>query len=223
MNIKTANLIAQHRSFYLGKIEAPGNFYIPFLLDIKRLYSYPTNLKILAQELGKLIVPLSIDRIAGIETASIPLATAVSLQFNIPLVYVRKKRKKYGTKGFIEGAFNSGDKVVLIDDVIGPGIATKQIYGNCLKEGVKVDDMVLVAHDPIPKKWAKQKRLKFHQLLTIFELWEYLYRKRILTKKIYEMILDWRNNLMDWQKEQERWSRYLNLIKKEAPDLIYPF
>ncbi len=223
MNTKVADLIASKKCFYLGKIEVPIKFYIPFLLDARKLYSDPVALRVLGQELGKIVKSLSVDRVAGIETASIALAAAISLEFNIPMIYVRKKRKTYGTQGFIEGVFNKGERIVLVDDVVGPGIATKQIYENCQKEQVKATDMVLIMHDPIPKPWAEKGGLKFHQLLLVTELWDYLLKKGVFTEDIYKGIKDWGQNIMAWQKDEEKWKEFIDLVKKESPELLYPY
>lgn len=221
MNTKVANLIASNKCFYLGKIETPGKFYIPFLLDVKRFYSSASALRVLGQELGKIVKSLPVDRIAGIETASIALAAVISLETNIPMVYVRKKRKVYGTKGFIEGVFNRGDRIVLVDDVVGPGYATRQIFENCKKERVKTIDMVLVMHDPIPKPWAEKEGLKFHQLFLVRELWNYLHKKGTFTENVYKMMINWNQNIPQWQKDEEKWKKYVNLVKKESPELLY--
>lgn len=223
MNTKVANLIASKKCFYLGKIEVPIKFYITFLLDARKLYSDPAALRVLGQELGKIVKSLPIDRVAGIETASIALAAAISLEFNIPMVYVRKKRKTYGTQGFIEGVFNKGDRIVLVDDVVGPGFATRQIYENCKKEQVRATNMVLIMHDPIPKPWAEKGGLKFHQLFLVTELEDYLYRKGIFTEKIYKEIQDWHQNTELWQKDEEKWKEFIDLVKKERPELLYPY
>ena len=223
ISLSVANLIAEHKCFYLGKIETPGEFFIPFILDIKKLYSSPQSLKLLGQEIGNLANRLPIDKIAGIETASIPIAAAASLISNIPMVYVRKNRKKHGTKGFIEGKFQPGDRIALIDDVIGPGYATKTIYNNCLQEKVRINHMILVAHDPIPKPWAKEACLQFHQLLYIKDLWKYLVDKGAINSQIYDSIIMWQHNMKDWQQKKHLWQNYLELINRVQPENCYPY
>ena len=69
------------------------------------------------------------DRIVGLATAGIPLATAAALQLGIPMCYTRKlegirtmddlanRPKDYGDHAMVEGELTSGSRVVLVDDV----------------------------------------------------------------------------------------------------------
>src|SRR5262249_4575905 len=61
------------------------------------------------------------DRMAGIPYGGLPLAVSASLAGNLPLIYPRKEEKSYGTKRRIEGIYQAGDRVVLIDDIITDG------------------------------------------------------------------------------------------------------
>jgi orotate phosphoribosyltransferase len=58
------------------------------------------------------------DRIAGVELGGVPLAAALSLETNIPYLVVRRKAKKYGTARGIEGVMQTGERAVLIEDVL---------------------------------------------------------------------------------------------------------
>ena len=43
------------------------------------------------------------DRIAGAELGGVPLVTATSLEIGLPCLFVRSKKKDYGTSKQIEG------------------------------------------------------------------------------------------------------------------------
>ena len=71
--------------------------------------------------------------ICGVPFGSLPLSTALSLKLNKPILFIRKQKKTYGNKSFIEGDFNIGDTVLLIEDIISTGnniINTKNILIN---------------------------------------------------------------------------------------------
>lgn len=73
------------------------------------------------------------DYICGVPFGSIPLSTAIALKLNKPVLYIRKEKKNYGNKSQIEGNFNIGDTVLLIDDIITTGsniLKTKNILIN---------------------------------------------------------------------------------------------
>lgn len=60
-------------------------------------------------------------RLAGAELGGIPLVTAASLEAGLPCIFVRNKKKDYGTAKQLEGVVNKGDAVVLVEDVATTG------------------------------------------------------------------------------------------------------
>ncbi len=62
-----------------------------------------------------------IDRLAGAELGGIPLVAAASLQTGLPCIFVRNKKKDYGTAKQVEGVLNRGDSVVIVEDVATTG------------------------------------------------------------------------------------------------------
>lgn len=61
------------------------------------------------------------SRLAGAELGGIPLVTAASLETGLPCIFVRNKKKDYGTAKQLEGALNKGDPVILLEDVATTG------------------------------------------------------------------------------------------------------
>jgi orotate phosphoribosyltransferase len=80
----------------------------------------PSILRRVASALADL-VPSDADRIAGPELGGVALATALSLMIGLPFVIVKKVAKGYGTSHAIEGELHSGDKVIVVEDVITTG------------------------------------------------------------------------------------------------------
>jgi orotate phosphoribosyltransferase len=64
---------------------------------------------------------LRIARLAGAELGGIPLVTAASMETGLPCIFVRNKKKDYGTAKQLEGVINKGDTVVLVEDVATTG------------------------------------------------------------------------------------------------------
>ncbi|CAG1001849.1 orotate phosphoribosyltransferase [Phycisphaerales bacterium] len=62
-----------------------------------------------------------VARLAGAELGGIPLVTAASLRTGLPCIFVRNKKKDYGTAKQLEGALNKGDVVALLEDVATTG------------------------------------------------------------------------------------------------------
>jgi orotate phosphoribosyltransferase len=74
----------------------------------------------------------------------VPLATAVSLKTEIPLLLVRKDAKAYGTRGRFVGDLEKGDKVILIEDVTTSGGSVLEAINLLRDFGASVDEVITV-------------------------------------------------------------------------------
>jgi orotate phosphoribosyltransferase len=80
----------------------------------------PALLRRLGKRLAEL-VPKETQRLAAPELGAVLLGGAVSVETGLPLVLVRKEPKAYGTSKQIEGRFEAGDRVTVIEDVVTTG------------------------------------------------------------------------------------------------------
>src|SRR5437870_2550956 len=87
-----------------------------FYWDKYRFESEPKLLRAVASELARLVPAEGFDRLAGLELGGIPLATALALQIGNPCLFVRKNAKEYGTCNQVEGGYEPGERVVVIED-----------------------------------------------------------------------------------------------------------
>ncbi|MFC7505039.1 orotate phosphoribosyltransferase, partial [Nocardioides sp. GCM10030258] len=71
----------------------------------------PGLLARVAREVAQLL-PGDADLLGGLEMGGIPIATAVSQLVGIPVVFVRKEAKKYGTAKLAEGPDVEGKRIV---------------------------------------------------------------------------------------------------------------
>lgn len=86
-------------------------------------YRFETQGDIL-RALGELLasyVTESVDRIGGAELGAVPLAAAASMLSGRPCVFIRNQKKDYGTGKQVEGILNTGDRVLLVEDVLTTG------------------------------------------------------------------------------------------------------
>lgn len=115
----------------------------PFYIDLRGIISHPPILQAIALRILEVLRPLRFDRIAGIPYAGLPIATAVSLAGNLPMLYARKEVKEHGIRRSIEGAFAPGDVIVPIDDVITDGASKFEAAAPLLEAGLLVRDFVI--------------------------------------------------------------------------------
>ncbi len=147
----------------------------PIYIDLRVLVSFPETLKFISSYLIKLSKDLTFDRIAGIPYAAIPIATAVSLESNFPLIYPRKEQKGYGTKRQIEGIFKEGEIVLVYDDLITSGGSKFEAIKPLEEAGLIVKDIVvLVDREQGGTDLLKEKGYSLHAVVKISEMLQFL-------------------------------------------------
>jgi uridine monophosphate synthetase len=143
----------------------------PIYLDLRVLVSHPKILQRVARVLKELSTPLTFDRIAAIPYAAIPIGTALSLEAGWPMIYTRKETKEYGTKKQIEGEYNEGETVLVIDDLISTGASKFEAIEPLEKSGLKVKDIVvLIDRQQGGKKELAEKGYQLHAGLSVSEI-----------------------------------------------------
>jgi uridine monophosphate synthetase len=146
----------------------------PIYIDLRRIITYPKLLQQIAEAYLPILRNLSFDRIAGLPYAAIPIATAISLQGNYPMIYPRKEVKTYGTKAEIEGDFNTGEIALVIDDLATTGGSKFEAIEKLTAVGLKVKNVVvLVDRQSGAKESLEQAGYSMHAVLTITQLLDY--------------------------------------------------
>jgi orotate phosphoribosyltransferase len=84
------------------------------------------------------------DRLAAPELGGIVLGAGLSLELGLPLLLVRKLTKDYGTQKRIEGRFEQGEKIAVIEDIVTSGGAAIQAAEALRGEGLVVGDLYCV-------------------------------------------------------------------------------
>lgn len=156
--------IAYLRGEFLLRSGQTSNEYF----DKYRFESRPELLKEIAAGLAPLI-PAGTEILAGLEMGGIPIATALSLHTGIPVLFVRKKAKDYGTCQVAEGLEFKGKKMVIIEDVITTGGQVLLSTDDLRKAGALIETVLCVIHrgEGRPLESAK---LQLKALYTMAEL-----------------------------------------------------
>jgi orotate phosphoribosyltransferase len=109
-------------------------------------YQFESDPKIL-REIAKqmvVLVPSGTDYLGALEMGGIPIATAISLETGIPVVFVRKTAKAYGTCKFAEGPQIKGKRLTLVEDVITTGGQVVESCADLRGEGALIDTVLCV-------------------------------------------------------------------------------
>ena len=94
-----------------------------YYLDKYRFETRPDLLRALGERLAAEVRQHEPDaaRIAGPELGAVALAAAASLESGLPFLIVRKESKGYGTANRLEGVFEPGERVCIVEDVVTSG------------------------------------------------------------------------------------------------------
>ena len=117
-----------------------------YYLDKYRFETLPELLRPLGQAIAEAVrehEPEAV-RLAGPELGAVALAAAASLESGLPFLIVRKQAKDYGTSNRLEGVFEEGDGVCLVEDVVTSGGAAIEAVEALREAGLRVATAICV-------------------------------------------------------------------------------
>jgi orotate phosphoribosyltransferase len=115
-----------------------------YYIDIKKASTDPKTLKLIARQAAFRIKQMDVNIIAGVELGGVPLATAVSMETELPLLIVRKAVKDYGTKSRFVGDIKPEDRLVMLEDVTTSGGSVRDAIEVVRETGANVKYVISV-------------------------------------------------------------------------------
>lgn len=170
-----------------GEFTLKSGITSPIYIDLRLIISYPEVLKMISSAMINLAKELEFDVIAGIPYTALPIATAISLEKNWPMVYARKEIKDYGTKKKIEGVFKEGRTALIIDDLITTGESKFETIEPFEASGLKIKDfIILIDREQGGKEALEKKGYRLHAVIGINELLDILKQEGKISDEDYE-------------------------------------
>lgn len=202
---KTAELLLKIKAIKLQPNEPftwASGWKSPIYCDNRTTLSFVEIRTFLRQELAKIVEEKygKPDVIAGVATGAIAIGVLVAEQLGIPFVYVRPEPKKHGRKNQIEGFLESGQNVVVIEDLISTGKSSLNAVRALQEANATIKGMVAIFSYGFD--FANENFKKANVELTTLSNYEFLLEQALdtnyITKSELETLNAWRNNPSSW-------------------------
>jgi orotate phosphoribosyltransferase len=175
----------------------------PIYCDNRKILSFPFIRDFIKSEMCNIIFQTfdNADMVAGVATAGIPWGAMAADQLKLPYIYVRPKPKEHGLGNQIEGFYEAGKRVVVVEDLVSTGKSSLQVVDVLKNAGLKIEGMVSIFNYGFPE--AKNAFEKYQIPLKSLADYDSLIALAIEQKSISESdqkaLLNWRQDPANWK------------------------
>ncbi len=183
--IDMAKILGKINAIKFGLFTLSSGKVSPYYVDLRIVPSFPDAFRDICNFYTQIITEKiginSFDRIAGLPIAGIPFATQVAYNLKKPFLYVLKGVKLHGRERRVEGILTSGDRVLLIDDLVTTGLSLKEAAEAVRAEGGIVTEAVaFIDREEGGKEVLERVGVKLHSILKISDVASNLYEIGVL-------------------------------------------
>ena len=175
----------------------------PIYCDNRKVLSFPFVRDFIKSELCNVIFEKypEADVLAGVATAGIAWGAMAADQLKLPYMYVRPKPKEHGLGNQIEGHYQVGQKVVVIEDLISTGKSSLQVVEVLRNAGLEVIAMVSIFNYGfnIAEEAFAAAKLSYVSLSNYAALISIAFEKKLVSAETEQLLLEWRKNPAEWK------------------------
>jgi orotate phosphoribosyltransferase len=174
----------------------------PIYCDNRRILSFPFIRDFIKSEMCNVIFEefAGAEMLAGVATAGIAWGAMAADQLKLPYIYVRPKPKEHGLGNQIEGFYEAGQKVLVIEDLISTGKSSLQVCDVLKAAGVEVVGMVSIftyGFDAAREAFAAAG-IPYRSLTNYETLIGLAIEKGIVPAELQNTLLNWQQNPAGW-------------------------
>lgn len=174
----------------------------PIYCDNRKSLSFPFVRDFIKSELCNVVFTAfaEAELIAGVATAGIPWGAMVADQLKLPFIYVRPKPKEHGMGNQVEGFFEAGKRVVLIEDLVSTGKSSLQAASVLANEGLIIEGMVSIFNYEfdVAVQAFKDAHIHLHSLTGYEALISLALAQHYVSAADEKTLLNWRANPAEW-------------------------
>jgi len=175
----------------------------PIYCDNRKILSFPFIRDFIKSEMCNIIFQTfdNADMIAGVATAGIPWGAMAADQLKLPYIYVRPKRKEHGLGNQIEGFYESGKRVVVVEDLVSTGKSSLQVVDVLKNAGLEVEGMVSIFNYGFSqaKNVFDQYQIALKSLTDYDSLIALAIEQKSISESEQNVLLNWRQDPGNWK------------------------
>jgi orotate phosphoribosyltransferase len=191
---RMANILFKIDAVKFGVFKLSSGKASPYYIDLRVIPSFPDAFREIcdfyAEYITNTIGLKNFDRIAGIPLAGIPFASQIAYNLRKPFLYVRKGVKLHGRERRVEGVLVTGERVLLVDDLLTTGLTLKTAADSVRAEGgIVTEAVVFLDREEGGKQMVEADGVKLHSLLKISEIARMLFEIGAIDEESLKTIL----------------------------------
>jgi len=172
---KMASILFKIDAVKFGVFKLSSGKASPYYIDLRVIPSFPDSFREICEFYAQFITDQiglkNFNRIAGVPLAGIIFASQIAYNLRKPFLYVRKDIKLHGRERRVEGILVSGEKVLLVDDLVTTGLTLKNAADAVRAEGGIVTEAVaFLDREEGGKQLLEKNGIKLYPLLRISEI-----------------------------------------------------
>ena len=174
----------------------------PIYCDNRKVLGFPYIREFIKSELCSVIFEEfpDADLLAGVATAGIAWGAMAADQLKLPYIYVRPKPKEHGMGNQIEGHYEAGKKVLVIEDLVSTGKSSLQVVDVLKAAGMEIEGMVSIFNYgfPIAETAFADSGVKYRSLTNYSSLIELAVEKGMISADQEKLLMQWRTDPAGW-------------------------